>query len=399
MSEHAHKPGRWPDLLTALFVSLTFLVAGWCALIWFDPYLPINPFPPGRRSPAPARSEIASQQAAGGRPVYLPAGGGPTATFPPTWTPTATSTPAPTRPPTSTPLPTRTRTPTGTPDPLVQYYIAGLIGRRYEGSQVQKQGILTRSDEFTTYRVAYSSDDIRISGMMNVPQGRGPFPVIILCHGYIDPARYATGDGTWRESYYLARQGYITIAPDYRGHAGSGSGASYFHIGYAQDVLSLIASLSTIEGADPRRVGVWGHSMGGGVALKTGVVSKAVRAVVLFGSVSADEEVNYRNSLGNGPGQQGVSLLGSPSTNLIGYKRMSPIYYLDRSPPLSIHHGTADTIVPHEWSVNLFAVAQNRGVPAELHLYTDAGHTLRDQDWERAMERTTAFFDRYVKGR
>ena len=386
MDEHARKTGRWTGILTALFVSLAVLVAGWYALIWFDPYLPANPFPPERRDPALPASHAASLSS-----------GAPTATFPPTWTPTATSTAVPTRLPSSTPRPTKTPTPTGTPDPLVKYYIAGMIGRRYEGSRVQKQGTVRQTDEFTTYRVSYLSDNLRISGMMNVPQGRGPFPVIILCHGYIRPDQYATGDDTWRESYHLAKQGYITIAPDYRGHAGSGNGASYFHVGYAQDVLNLIASLPNIEGADPRRVGVWGHSMGGGVALKTGVVSKAVRAIALFGSVSADEEVNYSNSLGNGPGRQGVQVLGSPRTNLIGYKRMSPIYYLDRSPPLSIHHGTADTIVPYRWSVDLFAVAQDKGVPAELHLYPDAGHTFRDDDWELAMQRTSDFFDRYVK--
>ena len=76
---------------------------------------------------------------------------------------------------------------------------------------------------------------------------------------------------------------------------------------------------------------------------------------------------------------------------------MSPIYYLDRSPPLSIHHGEADTIVPHEWSEDLYAVAREKGVRAELHLYPDAGHTFRGEDWDLAMERTAAFFDAHVK--
>jgi fermentation-respiration switch protein FrsA (DUF1100 family) len=392
MNEHTREPGRWSDILATLFVCLSILVVGGYALIWFDPYLPLNPFPPERANlPRPASAAMPVARAAS--LSY----GQPTATYPPTWTPTATGTATPTRLPSSTPRPTNTPTPTWTPDPLVKYYIAGMVGRRYEGSHVQKQGTYGQNDEYTTYKVSYMSDGIRISGMMNVPQGRGPFPVIILCHGYIPPDQYVTGDDTWRESYYLAERGYITIAPDYRGHAESGDGASFFHVGYAQDVLNLIASLSTVEGADPRRVGVWGHSMGGGVALKTGVVSKAVRAVALFGSVSADEEVNYMNSLGNGPGQQGVSVLGSPRTNLIGYRRMSPIYYLDRSPPLSIHHGKADTTVPYQWSEDLLAAARRKRVTAELYLYPDAGHTLKDEDWELAMERTTAFFDRYVK--
>jgi fermentation-respiration switch protein FrsA (DUF1100 family) len=392
MSKHAPESSRWAGILAALFLCLSILVAGGYALIWFDPYLPLNPFPPERADAPPASTATPAPRAAS------LSGAQPTATFPPTWTPTPTGTATPTRLPSSTPLPTHTPTPSRTPDPLVQYYIAGMVGRRYEGSHVQKQGMFGQNEAYTTYKVSYVSDGIRISGMMNVPQGRGPFPVLILCHGYIPTDRYVTGDGTWRESYYWADRGYITIAPDYRGHAESGGGASFFHVGYAQDVLNLIASLSTVEGADPRRVGVWGHSMGGGVALKAGVVSKTVRAVALFGSVSADEEQNYLNRLGNGPGGLGVSVVGSPRTNLIGYKRMSPLYYLDRSPPLSIHHGKADTTVPYQWSEDLFQAAKREGVKAELYLYPDAGHTLKDEDWELAMERTTAFFDRYVKG-
>lgn len=389
MNKQARKPGRWNTILLALFITLTVLVAGGTALIWLAPYV-------SRPEPAtgPASVSSASTPAAG---AAAPSSDQPAATFPPTWTPTATGTATPTRLPSSTPRPSPTPTPTWTPDPLAKYYIAGMVGRRYEGSRVYKQGTFGQSETYTTYRVSYQSDGIRISGMMNVPQGPGPFPVIILCHGYIRPDQYATGDDTWRESYYLAERGYLTIAPDYRGHAGSGDGASYFHVGYAQDVLNLIASLGTVEGADTRRVGLWGHSMGGGVALKAGVVNRSIRAVALFGSVSADEEVNYHNSLGNGPGRQGVDLLGGPDTNLIGYKRMSPIYYLDRSPPLSIHHGTADTIVPYKWSEDLYAVAKDKRVPAELYLYPEAGHTFKDKDWELAMQRTAAFFDQRVK--
>ena len=45
MAEQTSKPGRWPDILTALLLSMTVLVAGLYTLIWFDPTLPVNPFP------------------------------------------------------------------------------------------------------------------------------------------------------------------------------------------------------------------------------------------------------------------------------------------------------------------------------------------------------------------
>jgi hypothetical protein len=40
---------------------------------------------------------------------------------------------------------------------------------------------------------------------MNVPDGKGPFPVLVLNHGYIDPDTYFPGQGMPREHDYLAR--------------------------------------------------------------------------------------------------------------------------------------------------------------------------------------------------
>jgi len=258
-------------------------------------------------------------------------------------------------------------------------------------------GLFGRNEHFTTYLIFHTSEGLRVSGMMNVPQGRGPFPVVILCHGYIPTAKYATGNGTWRQADYLAQHGYLTLSTDYRGHAASDNGVSFFHIGYAQDVLNLISSLHTVEKADSRRIGLWGHSMGGGVALKAGVVSNKVDAVAVFGSVNADERVNFLYGMGNGAAGYGTAVLGTPRSNNLGYKRISPINYLEHIPALSIHHGTGDTIVPYQWSEDLFVAAQKQGTAVEFHLYPDAQHTFVGPDWDLAMERTLAFFDKYVK--
>lgn len=382
---------HWTDYVALSLVVLTILVGVWYLMIWLNPATPVNPFPP--RRPVAAVAAAGSAGGAYGR------GGGSSAAFPPTWTPTPRGEPTATatRHPTWTPRPTSTPTPVPTRDPRWRYYIAGMRGRLYKGGQVVLHGTFGESPKYKTYLVFYPSEGLQISGMMNVPKGAGPFPVIIMCHGYIHPDKYATGNDTWREADYLARNGYITIAPDYRSHAASDNGASFLHIGYAEDVLHLISSLRTVNKADTSRIGIWGHSMGGGVALKAAVVSKKVDAVAVFGSVSADERVNYYAGMGNGPGALGIAWLGTPETNHLAYKRVSPIRYLDRIPALSIHHGTGDTTVPHEWSEDLYAAAQEQGTTAELFLYKGATHTLVGKDWDLAMERTTKFFDTYVK--
>ncbi len=40
-----------------------------------------------------------------------------------------------------------------------------------------------------------------------MPLGKGPFPALVLAHGYIDPDIYVNGQGLMREQDYLARAG------------------------------------------------------------------------------------------------------------------------------------------------------------------------------------------------
>ncbi|MBN1937212.1 MAG: alpha/beta fold hydrolase [Anaerolineae bacterium] len=394
MAGQARSQIHWMNFISALFVALTVLVAGWFISIWLMPNSVLNPFPPDAFASLPAQSTGGVQVV---RAVYDPSR--PTPTFPPTWTPTPLPPATATRLPTSTPLPTATPTAVPTLSPNWPLWITGMRYRTYEGGQVTLYGLFGESDKFTTYLIFYPSEGMSISGMMNVPKGRGPFPVIILCHGYIHPDKYATGNDTWREAFFLSEHGYITISPDYRSHAGSDNGTSFFHIGYAQDILNLIGSLRTVDHADTDRIGLWGHSMGGGVALKTAVVSKKVDALVLFGSVHADERVNFQYGMGNGAGTYGLALIGTPNQSRLDYKRISAINYLKYAPPISIHHGDNDMIVPYQWSEDLLEAAQEQNATAELFLYKGAEHTFRNDDWDLAMERTLAFFDKYVKSK
>ena len=191
----------------------------------------------------------------------------PTATFAPTATPTVTETPTET--PTSTPSPTPTVTPTATPNPYLPFTIPGLRERDFPGGQIEITSYWEETDAFTRYYITYPSDDLIISGMMAVPKGQGPFPVIILNHGYIAPSQYWTGADTYDATTYLASRGFLTISPDFRGWGRSDTGENVFRSGLAIDVMNLISSLPSLPQADPDRVGIWGHSMGGGAVAWT----------------------------------------------------------------------------------------------------------------------------------
>ncbi|HUX75769.1 MAG TPA: alpha/beta fold hydrolase [Anaerolineae bacterium] len=338
-------------------------------------------------------------------PAETPA---PTATPPPTATPTTPPTLTPTATPTATPSPTPTATPTVTPSPTPDPYagltVAGLAARPYGGGELQVEETLAVTDAFTRTLVTYPSDGLTIYGFMNVPRGEGPFPVVLVLHGYIDPDVYSTLAYTTRYADSLARAGYLVIHPNLRDYPPSDTGPNSFRVGMAVDVLNLMALVreqggqpGPLQQADPDLIGLWGHSMGGGITLRVITVDPDVRAAVLYGSMSGDEKTNYERILYWTGGERGLEELDTPDEAL---HRISPIFYLDHiQAAVSIHHSDADELVPLEWSLDLCERLQGLGKMVECFTYSGLPHTFRGEGDQLFMQRTAAFFDRYLKTR
>jgi dipeptidyl aminopeptidase/acylaminoacyl peptidase len=72
-------------------------------------------------------------------------------------------------------------------------------------------------------------------------------------------------------------------------------------------------------------------------------------------------------------------------------------YLADLSGPLQLHHGTADTSVPYEFSESLYQQALEAGATVELYTYPGADHNL-SAPFSLAMNRTIQFFDTYLRG-
>ena len=102
------------------------------------------------------------------------------------------------------------------------------------------------------------------------PGRRGPFPVLVLNHGYIDPDTYFPGQGMPREHDYLARHGYVVLHTDYRGHTSSDNDKDVdyeLRLPYAVDTINAVLAVksSKLRFLDKDQVGWLGRSMGGGV--------------------------------------------------------------------------------------------------------------------------------------
>ncbi|HLE15081.1 MAG TPA: alpha/beta fold hydrolase [Anaerolineales bacterium] len=317
--------------------------------------------------------------------------------------PAASATPSATWTETLLPSITPTITHTPTPDPYAGWTIEYLANREYGGGELRIEDTLGDSSRFTRYLIAYPSDDLTIYGFMNVPKGEGPFPVIVAIHGYIDPGVYQTLDYTTGYADALARSGYLVLHPNLRGYPPSDDGDNLFRVGMAIDVLNLIELVKgqagqpgPLELADPQAIGLWGHSMGGGISTRVMTVSPDVDAVVLYGAMSGDEQKNYErifNFFSNGT--RGMQELNSPAE---AFTRISPVNFLDRiEAAVSIHHGNQDTEVPLEWSEDLCNRLLELGKSVECYTYNKQPHTFRGEGDQLFVQRTIEFFDRILK--
>lgn len=279
--------------------------------------------------------------------------------------------------------------------------IEALRAREYgtEG-RIERVAVLERNEAFTRYLIRYPSDDLMIGGFMNVPAGQGPFPVVLVNHGYMPLETYETQTYTTKYADALARAGYLVLHSNYRNHRGSDSGPNDFRVGYAIDILNLIELAKALPEADPDRIGLWGHSMGGGVTLRVLTVTDDVKAALVYGAVSADE-VEIYNQRRERWGRSGATWRGfpvSPEDDPALYAAVSPINAIKYiTAPVSIHHGELDDSVPFEWSERLYNKLLAAGKEVEFFAYSDQPHNFVGAGYELFLKRMIAFFDAHLK--
>jgi uncharacterized protein len=319
------------------------------------------------------------------------------ATITPTFTSTPSLTPVPTATQTATALPTLSPT----PDPYFAYTNDYMRSRAYGGGQIEFVEVMNQNLYFTRYLIRYPSDGLNIYGFANIPNDAEKHPVIIALHGYIDPAAYNTLDYTTHYADALSSAGYIVFHPNLRGYLPSDSGDNLFRVGMATDVLNLIALIQAqsggsdlLQNADPNSIGLWGHSMGGGITTRVLTVTDDVKAAVLYGSMSGDEQKNYEAIKQWSGSTRGLDELNIPVEAL---NRISSMYYFQNiTAAVSIHHGMADQLVPLNWSELTCEQLRTIGRNVECQYYEGMPHTFYGQGDEQFIQNTIRFFNQYL---
>lgn len=163
--------------------------------------------------------------------------------------------------------------------------------------------VKAKSTEIESRHVNIWSDGTRLSGDLFYPKNLKPqdkLPAIILCHGW-------GGVRSHLNQYYapeFAKAGYVVLTFDYRGWADSDSrlvikgkmsqpdknGIVTVQarairevvdpFDQTEDIVSCIDFISGEPGVDPRRIGLWGTSFGGGHVLYVATHDKRIKCIV-----------------------------------------------------------------------------------------------------------------------
>jgi dipeptidyl aminopeptidase/acylaminoacyl peptidase len=248
----------------------------------------------------------------------------------------------------------------------------------------------------------HATDGLKIEGLLLLPSKyrRGhPLPLITDPHGGPAGSRACDFYPQWQ---VLAGLGYAVFSPNFRGSAGYGqdflcANEDDFGGGDFGDLMTGIDMLVEKGIADPKRLGIMGYSYGGFMTAWSVGQTDRFKAAIAGAGV-----INLHSFFGTTDIQWFTRAYqrGTPWKNPDSYIAQSPITYVGRvSTPTLIYHGDEDRRVPMEQSEQLYVALRERNVPVEFVRYPREGHGLAEYHHQLdILERTVAWFDRYVKG-
>ncbi|HKQ57328.1 MAG TPA: S9 family peptidase [Candidatus Eisenbacteria bacterium] len=275
---------------------------------------------------------------------------------------------------------------------------------RLEGRAVTRlNAAVARLKLGTTRSVRWtSSDGVTVEGLLLRPPGTaetGALKTLVLLHGGPYTTHYALGFEPVPQ--HFAAHGYQVFMPNFRSSGGYGTAfmvrrrADWGGQDW-RDVVTGIDSLVRWGLADPRRLGVYGHSYGG--YLSAWAITQTDRFDAAMVSAGA---VDLGAHWGQSDIQQyrAFDFSGTPWGSPETWQRASPITHVGRvKTPTLVFAGEEDRRVPYPQGQQLYRALLALRVPTEFVHYPREPHTYREyrHNWDR-WTRTLAWFDRWVK--
>ena len=265
-------------------------------------------------------------------------------------------------------------------------------------------GGVRAEDMVEPYLVHYPSKDGKwtISAFVYVPYNlprNGEHPAIVYVHGGPTAQTMNTFN---RFVQYMANQGYIVIAPNYRGSTGYGEQfrqANLFDMGGGdlQDVLAAADWIKQTGYVDPKKLILMGGSYGGYLTMMG--VTKAPE--MWAAGVPIVPFVNWFTEIQNEDPvlqQSDLATMGDLEKNKALYEDRSPINFVDRiKAPLYLLAGGNDPRCPKEEAQQVVDAVKKRGGVVEYKVYENEGHGFaRVENQIDAYKRVADFLKAHV---
>jgi len=223
-------------------------------------------------------------------------------------------------------------------------------------------------------------DGLEIEGLLTLPAGPGPHPLIVHVHG----GPVAAYRNTWSMSYVwtplLVSRGYAVLHPNPRGSTGRGQGFAALVFGDmggadTYDILSGIEALVERGVADTARIGVMGGSYGGYMTSWLITQTDRFAASVSLSPVTDWVSQHYTSNIGY---FDQIFLQDDPTNTAGRYITRSPITYAHqvRTPTLQTA-GTVDRCTPPTQAEEFHRALIEHGVTSELAIYPGEGHGVK----------------------
>ena len=153
----------------------------------------------------------------------------------------------------------------------------GMQWKRGGGDPVFARRINLRSET-----VEFHDGDVGLAGTLVLPEGKGPFPAIVV-HGGSD---WRVRQDYIEQAYIFAANGIAAFIYDKRGWGGS-SGARVFSFSIeAQDAIAAVEAVRRRPEIEAQHVGISGFSQTGWVVPQAAVRSKDIHFLVLLSASS-----------------------------------------------------------------------------------------------------------------
>jgi len=323
--------------------------------------------------------------------------------------------------------------------PLLQYSFQNLSQKEFVAQQGLKVEKILKEDEQTNLYVLlfkYESQGKKISGTINLKINenlqKSTLKPIIMLRGYVPIEKYLSGSGTKNAAAVFADNNYITLAPDFLGFGESDSEptdtweARFIKTANIIDLIKTIQSFPEIDLSslknlpinkivlNPKKIGIWGHSNGGQIAVSVLEVMNKNFPTTLWAPVLAPfpYSILYFSDEYEDEGKETRKYLSLFEEDYDVFD-FSITKHLDRlHGPIQIQHGTNDDSALVSWTEEFLVKidlenerratissqsSENKKevIEIDFYKYPGANHNLQP-NWNEAIQKDLNFFKKHL---